>query len=372
VSATIATSEDGPSQLTSGAPSFILTAGSKFRHFSELDGLRGSAVLLVALGHTLASKLQLGFRWTQISALGVLIFFVLSGFLITGLLCSEERRFERISLRDFYLRRVFRILPALTVFLLVVSLLISLGLVTDTSWRTVAVSVVFLKNIYGSGATLAHLWSLSLEEQFYLVWPLLFRLLGRRRLLAPTLGLIGGTMLYRLTAIRLAPLDYGRGIFELRSDFRMDSILVGCALAIWLDRRPGWLGGFSSLTRWATHPAWVVPFLTFWTLDGDVQPLWSVYLTVQTALVACLVFHVVAFPDSVIGRVLRLRWLRFVGLISYSLYLWQQLFLTNVPRWGFVQQFPFCLFFAGAAAVVSYFAVERPFLEWKRRFSPAS
>ncbi len=358
---------------TPDGPSFLVKAGSRFRHFPQLDGLRGTAVLIVVIGHTLVFRLGFGYRWTHFALLGVLIFFVLSGFLITGLLCSEERRFTNISLKNFYLRRVLRILPAFSVFILIICLLILLDLVIDTPWATIVWSVMFLKNILGTGSTVAHLWSLSIEEQFYLVWPIIFSVIGRRRLLAPTLGLILAIVVYRTAAINIAPYLHGRGIFELRSDFRMDSILVGCALALLLDRRPEQSNQFAPLVRWVTHPIWIGPLLIFWTLYCDIPPLWSVYLTVQTALVCGLVFNAIAFPDTVLGRVLRRRWIGFVGLISYSLYLWQQVFLvTNDPDWGLVREFPFCLFIAGAAAVLSYFIVERPFLRLKRRFSRTS
>lgn len=350
-----------------------MRAGSRFRHFPQLDGLRGAAVLIVVIGHIFVFRLGLGYRWTHFALLGVLIFFVLSGFLITGLLCSEERRFTKISLKNFYFRRALRILPAFFAFILIISLLIHLDLVIDTPWRTVAVSMMFLKNITGTGITLAHLWSLSLEEQFYLVWPLMFRIIGRRNLLAPTLGLIFGIVVYRTAAISIAPHLHGLGIFELRTDFRMDSILVGCALALLLDRRPEHSNQFSPLVRRATHPIWLLPLLLFWTIYCDIPPLWGVYLTVQTILVCGLVFNTIAFPDSVLGRLLQRASICFVGLISYSLYLWQQVFLvTNDPDWGLVRELPLCLFFSGAVAVLSYFIVERPFLRLKRRFSRTS
>jgi peptidoglycan/LPS O-acetylase OafA/YrhL len=369
----LAMSRRDRTRATPNGPSFLSEAGARFRHFPQLDGLRGSAVLIVVVGHTLVFRLGFGNRWTHFALLGVLIFFVLSGFLITGLLCSEERIFNKISLKNFYLRRAFRILPALSVFILIVCLLIRLDLVVDTPWTTVAASAMFLKNIVGSGITMAHLWSLSLEEQFYLVWPILFSVIGRRRLLAPTLGLIVGIVVYRTAAINIAPHLHGLGIFELRSDFRMDSILLGCALALLLDRLPAQPNQFAPLVRWATHPIWTVPLLLFWTLYCDIPPLWSVYLTVQTILVCGLVFSAIAFPDSVLGHVLRRRSICLVGLISYSLYLWQQLFLvTNEPDWGVIRDFPLCLFVAGAAAVLSYFMVERPFLQLKRLFSRAS
>lgn len=369
---TFATSQDRRTEPTPTGPPFTLNAASKFRHFPELDGLRGSAVLFVVIGHVLVFRLGRGYQWTQFASLGVLIFFVLSGFLITGLLCAEERRFGKISLRHFYLRRVFRILPAFSAFILVVMFLMHLRLITDISSRTILFAVLFVKNFFGSGPTLAHLWSLSLEEQFYFAWPIIFRLGGRRRLLAPTLGLLLGVAVYRGFAIHFAPYDYGSGLFELRTDFRIDSILVGCALALVIDRRTRHPKEFSPLTRWTTHPFWVIPVLLAWTLYGDVEAVRSVYLSVQTALVCCLVFHVIAFQRSLVSRFLAARWIGFVGLISYSLYLWQQPFLVvSQPSWGFVRQLPFCLFITGAVALLSYYLVERPFLELKRRLSSA-
>jgi peptidoglycan/LPS O-acetylase OafA/YrhL len=369
VTETLVISEDGRGASTSSGPSFILKAGSRFRHFPVLDGLRGTAVLFVVVGHALVFKFGRGYRWSQFAILGVLIFFVLSGFLITGLLCSEERRFGKISLRNFYLRRAFRILPAFSVFMATIILLVHFRLVID-SRRTILAAIFFVKNIIGPGfSALGHLWSLSMEEQFYLVWPIVFRLVSRRFLLAPTLGLIFGVALYRGVAIHMAPYDWGQGIFELRPDFRMDSILVGCALALMLDRRTG-QKPFSSFARWGTHPIWVIPLLLYWTVYCDADATRSIYLSVQTALVCCLVFNLIAFPDSVVGHVLRQRWICFVGLVSYSLYLWQQLFLVvSTPSWGSVRDVPFCFLMTGAAAVLSYFFVERPFLRLKRRFS---
>src|SRR5208283_2310983 len=165
--------------------------------------------------------------------------------------------------------------------------------------------------------------------------------------------------------------EYGRGIFELRTDFRIDSILVGCALAIFLNRRKGGpREQFSPRVRWATHPFWVIPALAWWTCYGDAESLRSIFLTVQTALVCCLLFNVIAFQGSVLGRILRAPWLRFTGLISYSLYLWQQPFLVVLnPSWGILRKLPLCLFACGAAALFSYYVIERPFLRMKRRFS---
>jgi peptidoglycan/LPS O-acetylase OafA/YrhL len=349
-----------------------LTSESRFRHIPELDGLRGSAVLLVIAGHTLVFRLGRAATWGQLAALGVLIFFVLSGFLITGLLCFEERRFGKISLKNFYLRRAFRILPAFSVFIVTVSLLVSVRLVTDTPWRTVAASVLYVRNLFGRGQTLGHLWSLSLEEQFYALWPVVFGLAGRRRILVPTLGAIAGISAWRFAGIYLKIYNYEHGIFYLRPDFRMDSILVGCALALYFDRETPHRNHIRLLSRWATHPIWTIPVLLVWTLFCEIPSFRPIFLTVQTILVCSLVFNLIAYPGSGLGKILRQRWVRLVGLISYSLYLWQQLFLVpNEPSWGLIRQLPYCLVFAAIAASLSYLFVERPFLELKRKFARA-
>jgi peptidoglycan/LPS O-acetylase OafA/YrhL len=369
VSEAITITEDGRGDSAAAKPSFIFKADLRFRHFPELDGLRGCSVLLVVVGHTMTFKYWRGYRF-DLASLGVLGFFVLSGFLITGLLCSEERRYEKISIKDFYLRRAFRILPALTVYLVTIIVLKQVGLVTGVSWRAIGYSALFVENMIGGGVVVGHLWTLSLEEQFYLAWPLVFLLVGRRKLFAPALGLIIGTWVYRAVAIWLAPWDYGQGIFEHRSDFRMDSILIGCALALFFDRRPGDRKQFTSFARWGTHPMWVLPLLYLWTVHCEVSPFLGVHLTVQTVLVCCLAFNIIVFPKSVLGAILRNPVLRFVGLVSYSLYLWNQLFIsTTSPDWGFIRRVPFCIVVSMGVAVLSYYLVERPFLGLKRRFA---
>ena len=351
------------------ASSFVLTERLLFRHFPQLDGLRGLAVLMVVVEHTLIFQYQRGSRW-NLGQLGVLMFFVLSGFLITGLLCSEDRRFRAISLKDFYLRRVFRILPALALYLLTVSLLISVRLVTDTQWKSVLASALFVENDFGGGLSVGHLWSLSIEEQFYLFWPLLFLLVGRRRLLAPTLGLILGVWVYRAAAIAIAPYDYGSGIFEHRSDFRMESILVGCGLALLFDRRPMHPQKLAPLARFGAHPALLIPLLFVWSIYFERPPFLGVFLTIQTVLMVLLVFHLILFPDSFLGQLLRTRALRLLGLISYALYLWNLLFIgVSVPDWGFIRRMPFCLVASIGVAVLSYVLVERPALSFRRRLS---
>ena len=153
---------------------------SEFDYFPQLDGFRGLAASLVVLGHLIL------FRdgSDAIASLGVMLFFVLSGFLITGLLVNERVRYGRIDLRAFYLRRVLRLAPALACFLLAVMILIRLGLIVDVPRYELIACIFYFRNIVGRSTSLAHLWSLSLEEQFYGLWPLLIgRVKSARRML---------------------------------------------------------------------------------------------------------------------------------------------------------------------------------------------
>ena len=160
-----------------------------------------------------------------------------------------------------------------------------------------------------------------------------FSLVGRRRILGPTIVVIIGVVTWRFVGIFFHVTDYSRGMFYLRPDFRMDSILVGCAVALYFDREARQSRRNSALAHWGTHPIWIVPALLGWALYCEIPPLRPIYLTVETLLVCGLVFHLIAFPNSAIDRLLRQRWICVVGLVSYSLYLWQQLFLvTSQPR----------------------------------------
>ena len=153
------------------------------RRIPELDGFRGIAVLMVVAGHYCQYNVpspQCVRIGITLSSLGVLLFFVLSGFLITALLLQEKDETGRIHFRRFYARRALRLGPALLLFLLTVVVLIYLGFVTDVPRYEIFASLFYARYLVGKSETLAHLWSLSLEEQFYLCWPLLLILMLRK------------------------------------------------------------------------------------------------------------------------------------------------------------------------------------------------
>jgi peptidoglycan/LPS O-acetylase OafA/YrhL len=335
-----------------------------------LDGLRGIAVLLVISGHF--------FGWPN-PHLGVEIFFVLSGFLITTLLLQERAETGRISLRSFYRRRALRLIPALLIALagfVVLSTVLVLA-AADVPTLRVALAAAAYSALYVANLVqafdeqlppgLRHTWSLGIEEQFYVVWPLV--LLAALRLRASWRAIAVGLCLTiaLITAHRLRlHLD---GASTLRTAFapdtRSDSLLWGCLFGVALHA--GLRGPIASaaVRRWASFAGGLtVCSLLFVspTHHTMILGLWPVF-AVAAALVVlrCAVDMV-----SRTARWLSARWLVYVGRISYGLYLWHVILLWTPPD---DVSIPGGVRIAAAfvAAALSYRYVEAPFLRRKRQ-----
>ncbi len=339
------------------------------QHIPQLDGFRGLAVLMVVVGHMLEfSNLPNGFirAGADLDRLGVLLFFVLSGFLITMLLQQEKENTGGINFRGFYARRALRLGPALILFLLTVAILMRIRLITDVPRYELLASLFYARNFVGISLTLGHLWSLSLEEQFYLCWPMLFAVLAGRRSLPITIAATGFIALCRGIAIASGLFNYASGIYYMRPYFRFDSILIGACLAIALSNHPKGAGMAEPLGR--RLPAGVIWFLLLaWSLVGESisRPL---YLTIQMILVTALLGQLVVSKSLVSQKLFSHPTIRYVGKISYSVYLWQQLFLvTKHPGWGILREFPINVFIPFGLAMLSYHFFEDPILRLKDR-----
>jgi peptidoglycan/LPS O-acetylase OafA/YrhL len=340
---------------------------NRFEHFKQLDGLRGLSIILVLFGHLADFSWGLNsppYAFGEFAGLGVLLFFLLSGFLITGLLLNEEINTGCISLRRFYVRRVLRIMPAFYVMLGFVILLMHLGFVTDVPLYTLPITAFYLRDLAGRGLTLSHTWSLALEEQFYLLWPVFLARVRCNRLLVVCL------------VAAVAPIcragAFYTGTYEpwhyARPYFWWDAILVGCGIAIvWTCHR-------GALTHWSqkTNAGIVFIALILWTLVGAGSPSAEPFLrTGQVALGALLIVNLVAGRESLFSKILCSPVICWFGKISYSLYLWQQLFLvTKTPSWGLWRIWPIDLLCSILLASVSYYVVERQFLRLKQRWEP--
>ena len=344
------------------------------RRLPSLDGLRAMSIALVLAGHLAGSRHFLSFatvvRAGDLGNLGVRVFFVISGFLITGLLAAERDKTGGVDLRAFYIRRSLRIFPAFLVFLCAAVCLSRIGVAT-LDRRDVLHAVTYTANYRGATSTFAlrHLWSLSVEEQFYLIWPLTFAVLslaGGTRALAAVILLVP-VIRIGLTAMFPGYVEYVPTAFESVCD----ALATGCLTALVLPkvRRTAWF------TRVVFHRLTPLACVVIWMANRQSDhPMvfWLLLIPVMNVLIALVMVRYVERPSLFFGRILNARPLVAVGALSYSLYLWQELFLIQFrPPHSVLQTFPANVAMALACAAVSYRFVERPFLRLKARVTEA-
>ncbi len=352
--------------------------GMSGHRIPSLDGFRAISILMVLYGHLGGTRnyptaaVGIFGRWLgDLGHLGVLVFFVISGFLITTLLMGEHAKTGTISLKQFYLRRVLRIFPAFYVLILALLIATWLGWVELTG-RDFAFAMTYTVNYFsGHPWQVGHLWSLSIEEQFYLLWPLALLVLRERRALILAIAAIFAAPLLR-AAIREyifhvnphTPLA-DMSIFPAMFDY----IATGCALAL---LRP-WLLTQDWYLRLTASP-WLllaVPLIFLINrLDGYTLAM-LLGSPVLNVCVALLIESCTRHDRTLAGRFLNWKPVAALGVLSYSLYLWQQPFLDRHSG-AWVNAFPQNLVFAFAVALLSYFLVERTFLGLRNRFRRAA
>jgi peptidoglycan/LPS O-acetylase OafA/YrhL len=348
----------------------------KLGYRPALDGIRAVAILAVFAYHS-GTPLRGAF-------IGVDIFFVLSGFLITTLLLQERYGTGSIAFRDFYGRRAARLLPALFLTILGVGLIYALDpemhLHTPLGFGGVALSVIFYSSnwfIAFAGDkipnTLEPTWSLAIEEQFYLLWPpllavCLWRGWPPRRLLILTAGLAAGSAILRGILFSV----HRGGNLYFRSDTRADGLLLGCALAAAYSSPAG-----RQLTRRFLAPLPLgfiaaAGLLLFAIGSNPGDP--SAYhggLFVVVICAAALVGHVVNAQQSLLTRALALPVLVWIGARSYGMYLFQipifdTIGASPIGNWPGRVVVPLQIGITMLAAAASYKWIESPFLRRHR------
>jgi len=297
-----------------------------FRHLPQLDGLRGLAILIVVAGHVIHHNFGVP-AGGHLGGLGVLLFFVLSGFLITGLLDREKDQTGSIVLSRFYFRRALRLFPALFFFLAVVGLLIKVRVITDTPWYAVAACLIYVRDIWGRGYSTGHIWSLSVEEQFYASWPWIMNFVSRINALRIAVAGAIVVSLFRMTAIYSGWYIYWDGTFYERPWFRFDSILTGCAIALWLCGSAN-TGRLRSIISKPVLPVVFWPGVVAWTWWGEeVTHIW--FLVIQLIFAALILLHLLLSKATAYLRVFSHPVAGWLAKVSYSWYLWQQLFVFD-------------------------------------------
>ena len=369
--------------ITSAPVAATLPKPSPAHRIPSLDGLRAISILLVVIGH---SELTYSHQnhWANFllgilgnAGLGVLIFFVISGFLITTLLLREQEKSRNINIPDFYLRRAFRIFPAFYCYLGVIGILWATGII-HLNWPTFGTAALFLRNysppFIGSPPSgdwfVGHTWTLAVEEQFYWLWPICLLLVKPRRAVLVAVVLIILAPIIRTAEYFVLPTT--RGEIPIMLHTRMDSLMAGCLIAL-LYKNARFQTLLQSLYRWqvpllaAIFMFGLSPFLAAHFRGIYALPIgW----TLENMSAALIVLWVIDHSRSRVGVFLNSRLLVHLGVISYSLYLWQQFFLTTQNPLSF-DKFPFNLVLAVLAAEASYFIIERPMLAWRQRLKLA-
>lgn len=342
----------------------------------SLNGLRAISVLLVINSHLYLHyyyfDAKFGLKWLlceffKNGSLGVNIFFVISGFLITEILRNEERTFGEISIRLFFFKRVLRIFPAYFFMLLMYWMLQNANVIAipKNAWLT---ALTFTKYFnWNLDWYTGHAWSLSIEEQFYLVWPIIFLYGKKRRHLVP-LAICIAVPLVRIFAF-IRPT-------ELFNDFtlftRIDAIAIGCLLSFGKAEVMHMVKGYLTwLFLFSIGLLFFMPYIeTIVNREGLrflLVPFGTTWGTLANLCICIILLYSLSGKDHIWHRLLNCKPLDFIGILSYSLYLWQQFFLKNTTAW--YHKFPLNILLIVMAALFSYYIIEKPFLLLKKRIT---
>jgi len=337
------------------------------RTIAGLDGVRAIAVLSVVIHHA---------GWLRLNgSQGVLVFFTLSGFLITHLLLGEKE----ISLKRFYGRRALRLFPAFYAYWLVMVVYLILTH-REVPWGSAISAFFYVGNYHnathGHPATfVSHCWSLAVEEQFYLLWPFALIMIGRepKRLIRVLIGVILVAWVYR--AVFWYAGGSGEWIYN-SFDCRIDHLLVGCLGAVVLRAR-----AFPKLVDVVARSGWLAIGLTVffivigwyqWELGDEF--LWVVAHAIEPPIVLAVLMYIMANASRPSVRWLDSAPFRHVGKVSYGIYLFHQVIHSPVrSKTAFlpeVVQYLAVVVVSVAVATLSYNLYEKPFLKLKERLRP--
>lgn len=318
-----------------------------------LDGWRGISILLVLVDHALMAVYG-----DQAAALlpcralglhGVTVFFVLSGLLITSRLLAEVEASGTIHLASFYTRRFFRLMPCAWLYLEYVTIAFRL---LRSSNSGLIPALFFFRNYRGTHPLTGHFWTLSIEEQFYLVWPTVLLLLRRRAWIVAALGCM---IVCVWRAVDWNYLQSVQVTHTFMTQYRADALLIGCLLALFIDDARPFL-----------KPWLLLPLLP--ALFACMALFHRLIPTRESLLIALLIGVTSTNPECWLSRVLNMNWLMQIGVISYSVYLWQQLILVH---WGGPAYLTAPALIAAALLLgyLSYTFVETPMRRYGRRVS---
>ena len=343
---------------------------SDSKRIPSLDGIRAISIVLVLVSHYLRD-LGWGEPPLDLGLLGVRMFFVISGYLITGLLMSELERYGHISLSRFYFRRTLRIFPAFYFYVACMLTFAAFGW-THLSLRQAAIALTYTSNYLPQQIpySLQHTWSLATEEQFYLIWPVVLSICGLRRGIAAIMTLlIAAPIVSHILSMLGHPVPA----------FFNGPIGIGCLLALTRSA----LHRSNAYRRWVGSPFGVFLPLLFvvcsfsrYHANGSKDTAFTLTANITIAL---WIDWAVTRSEGIAFRALNNKWVVYLGVLSYSLYLWQQPFLAlrHTPPalilsgpWISLTKFFARLSMIAFCTFISYYVVERPVLRMRNWLEP--
>ena len=351
----------------------------------SIDGIRAIGIMMVLSGHNLSTlptylANNIFLRCISNSALGVKIFFVISGYLITKLLLSEKNKTGTVNIKHFYIRRIFRIFPVFYLYILCI-LILKWFFIPDiiSNYYLALFAGLYLwnyKHLFNYEIIsndngywfFGHFWSLSMEEQFYLLWPLAFNKINKILLVRITYFIIFTMPLVRVLTYFLMP--DSRGQLSMMLQTGGDTILTGCLGAL-LEDKFALNKQISLLLRNNYFVAFccVILFMISPLLGEQFRGGYSMLIgrTLENFIILFLLLWSIYIP-SLISKILNSKLFVYIGTLSYSLYIWQQLFLTDRLDYK-INHFPLNLIMCLLVAMLSYHVIEKPILKFKNKFT---
>jgi peptidoglycan/LPS O-acetylase OafA/YrhL len=340
-------------------------------YYPSLDGLRGVAIIMVVLAHLhFTSRFYYDVIFN--GKLGVLIFFVLSGFLITTLCIKEKVITKNISLKNFYLRRALRIFPVAYLFIFVLILLnyffnlnISYINILGAAFYLMNFSFYFRKHHFSWHT--AHFWSLAVEEQFYLIIPFILKKKFKVYLLT-LLTIIFILPVFIYLQYLYPPLNNTVLYAFTHYLIKFQAIAVGCLFSVLTFK---YAVNATIFAKTKIFGNILAIFLVLFIQYDDFFSLQSVFSCLAISiLTGYIIITNIALAKDFIFKLLNAKILKIVGVLSYSIYIWQQIFTSNDHKLpGFIVTYPFNIISLIIVSCLSYYFYERFFLKLKTRFS---
>lgn len=343
------------------------------KRIPALDGMRAISILLVLGAHLKHSDLFSSLLPDYIyfdGALGVGVFFTISGFLITSLMLKEESNKGKINLKNFYIRRFIRLMPIYYMFLIAL-VVIDYFTIVNITWCQYLSSLTYTKNFFCSSWIDGHLWSLAVEEQFYLVWPLIFYFVPKKYRIKIAVVLVIIAPIFRVYFY----LTKQGSLLAFSFFSHMDCLMIGCLIAYIYFREHKIIGFLNKLPQGLVRLVAIA--LIFFSSLTQYLLLFGFFTvpfnkTVQSIAIGILIVSYSLQPKGWSYKFLNLKFVTYIGILSYSIYLWQQPLLVPSGFYGkenpMITVFPYSIFVIIIISVFSYEIVEKYFLKLKKRF----